>query len=56
LPLEPWFDFIVGINGHTIVRIHCVGPSIMTPLTQIYRKTRIRTCLRQNAGTALEQA
>lgn len=19
LPLEPWFDFIVGINGHTIV-------------------------------------
>lgn len=20
LPLEPWFDFIVGINGHTIVR------------------------------------
>lgn len=22
LPLEPWFDFIVGINGHTIVRKH----------------------------------
>lgn len=21
LPLEPWFDFIVGINGHPIVRI-----------------------------------
>ena len=21
LPLEPWFDFIVGINGHTIVNI-----------------------------------
>lgn len=21
LPLEPWFDFIVGINGHTIVSI-----------------------------------
>ena len=21
LPLEPWFDFIVGINGHTIVRL-----------------------------------
>lgn len=20
LPLEPWFDFIVGINGHPIVR------------------------------------
>lgn len=21
LPLEPWFDFIMGINGHTIVSI-----------------------------------
>jgi hypothetical protein len=21
LPLEPWFDYIVGINGHTIVSI-----------------------------------
>lgn len=20
LPIEPWFDFIVGINGHVIVR------------------------------------
>lgn len=20
LPLEPWFDFIVGMNGHLIVR------------------------------------
>ena len=20
VPLEPWFDFIVGINGHLIVR------------------------------------
>lgn len=23
LPLEPWFDFIVGLNGHPIVRFHC---------------------------------
>lgn len=22
LPLEPWFDFIVGINGHAIVRCY----------------------------------
>lgn len=22
LPLEPWFDFIIGINGHLIVRIN----------------------------------
>ena len=21
LPLEPWFDFIIGINGHYLVRI-----------------------------------
>lgn len=21
IPLEPWFDFIVGINGHTIVSL-----------------------------------
>lgn len=21
LPLEPWFDFVVGINGHLIVRL-----------------------------------
>ena len=21
IPLEPWFDFIVGINGHFIVRV-----------------------------------
>jgi hypothetical protein len=21
IPLEPWFDFIIGINGHLIVRI-----------------------------------
>jgi hypothetical protein len=22
LPIEPWFDFIVGINGHFIVRVN----------------------------------
>jgi hypothetical protein len=21
LPIEPWFDFIIGINGHFIVRV-----------------------------------
>ena len=21
LPLEPWFDFIIGINGRTLVRL-----------------------------------
>lgn len=23
LPLEPWFDFIIGINGHLIVCVVC---------------------------------
>lgn len=27
LPLEPWFDFIVGINGHTIVSTLIYFPS-----------------------------
>lgn len=25
LPLEPWFDFIIGINGRLIVRINPFG-------------------------------
>ncbi len=29
LPLEPWFDFIIGINGRTIV---CEGPLTRQPL------------------------
>src|SRR5947199_10619804 len=24
LPIEPWFDFIIGINGHFIVRVKIV--------------------------------
>lgn len=27
LPIEPWFDFIIGINGHFIVRINEFGKS-----------------------------
>jgi hypothetical protein len=27
LPIEPWFDFIIGINGHFIVRIRILGLS-----------------------------
>jgi golgi reassembly-stacking protein len=26
LPLEPWFDFIIGINGHLIVSIRSLLP------------------------------
>lgn len=29
LPLEPWFDFIIGINGHVIV-------SVLYPLCTTY--------------------
>ena len=25
LPIEPWFDFIIGINGHFIVRVRVIG-------------------------------
>lgn len=24
VPLEPWFDFVIGINGRTIVSLSCV--------------------------------
>jgi hypothetical protein len=27
LPIEPWFDFIIGINGHFIVRVDDVRRS-----------------------------
>jgi hypothetical protein len=56
LPLEPWFDFIVGINGHTIVSIHGILLlPIIASLTLTYRKIRTRTSLRQNAEIALEE-
>jgi hypothetical protein len=29
LPLEPWFDFIIGINGHLIVCI--ISPFLWFP-------------------------
>jgi hypothetical protein len=28
LPLEPWFDSIIGINGRTIVRTHVLSYDI----------------------------
>jgi hypothetical protein len=28
LPLEPWFDFIIGINGRTIVRLQQGKPLV----------------------------
>lgn len=57
LPLEPWFDFIVGINGHTIVSIwdHST-PGIIASLTLTNRKIRTQTSLRQNAEIALGEA
>jgi hypothetical protein len=58
LPLEPWFDFIVGINGHTIVRIKYsyVFFDAGTSLTWTYRKTQIQTSLRQNVEIAPAEA
>lgn len=57
LPLEPWFDFIVGINGHTIVSLEHLHPSYYRILlTPFCRKTQTPTSLRQNAAIALVEA
>jgi hypothetical protein len=55
LPLEPWFDFIVGINGHPIVRI--MSLILATELTSWLQEdpdpnlfaTEVRNC----AGTSV---
>jgi len=40
LPLEPWFDFIVGINGRTIVRLSSLYRCLtLLILTQIKKES-----------------
>lgn len=52
--IEPWFDFIVGINGHGIVRHnHVVRRSIL--LTE-HRRVLTRHCSRLKCATALVRA
>lgn len=55
LPLEPWFDFIIGINGHIIVRgVGCLGGrrSLLTDT----RTKQTRIYLLQKYAIALDQA
>lgn len=54
VPLDPWFDFIIGINGRTIVR----GELLVKNSTRLKertdwecRTTQIRTCLRLRYAT-----
>lgn len=49
IPIEPWFDFIVGINGRQIVCFQCYVYS----LTDSSRKARIQFCLQRRYATAL---
>lgn len=35
LPLEPWFDFIVGINGRVIVGVTFNSSSVFTMLIEV---------------------
>lgn len=56
IPLEPWFDFIVGINGHAIVRgcwTFCID--WMRWLILMYRRILIQTSLRRRSAIALAQ-
>jgi hypothetical protein len=50
LPIEPWFDFIIGINGHFIVRVNDLG--IYKQILISARKIPIPTSLQPKYGTA----
>ena len=50
LPIEPWFDFIIGINGHFIVRVKDLMLQDQ-PLNRS-RKTPIQISLQQRSATA----
>lgn len=53
LPLEPWFDFIVGINGHSIVRDLSQWKLYHLMLIGFrYRKTQTRTSLLPKSAIA----
>lgn len=56
VPLDPWFDFIIGINGRTLVR-ECgeeERPELMNEnADRRSRMIRIRICSRPRSATAL---
>lgn len=57
LPLEPWFDFIVGINGHPIVCqypfIYDVFVTLLIPLQEDPDPNLFATEVRNCAGSSL---
>ncbi len=55
LPIEPWFDFIIGVNGRNLVGIDpilCQKPMIDGPC----RTVRTRASSRQKSATVLVRA
>jgi hypothetical protein len=50
IPLEPWFDFVIGINGRTIVSAWVYGVEDCQSDT-VYRITLIRRCSQQKCAT-----
>jgi hypothetical protein len=51
LPLEPWFDSIIGINGRTIVRANNISYNIFQQLSDS-RTTLSPACSFRNFATA----
>jgi hypothetical protein len=52
LPIEPWFDFVVGINGHVIVSRYPNSLPNTQPFTH-YRTIQILNSFRGKSGIAL---
>ena len=50
IPLEPWFDFVIGINGRTIVSAWVYDVEDWQSDT-VYRITLIRRCSQQKCAT-----
>lgn len=54
LAIEPWFDFIVGINGRPIVcSVSKVKNLPRTLINIMFRIIPTRACLRKRCGIAL---
>lgn len=55
LPLEPWFDFIVGINGHPIVSLPTQKLNGLAFSNSSFRKTPTPISSRRKSVTARGQ-
>lgn len=52
VPLEPWFDFIIGINGRTIVSVSDWESAMLEMILIGCRTVQTRLCLRQRCAIA----